>query len=849
MKKQFDFNKTGGSIHSQFSFSAHAPLTLLKLTFDDIIIEANNSFNGIEKHLLINHSILQFIDADFQTIVKETIQKVKIELLQSSCETAIGKGEQKRWFVNHFEPVLVNNTITYMLVIVREITESKNAIDSLKLSQEKEFKSKANLKTVFDNTRTGYVLLDKHLDIISFNGPAERMTHELFKKKVELASNLRDYFPEGLKNELAENWNKAISGEHVEYEKQYLHEDGTTHWYEIQYLPVKDEQNQVINLIMKFQDITKRKHKEQQLLNFQEERFQFAIEGTNDGIWDWNIAKDEVYFSGRWKKMLGYEEHEIKNEFNEWESRLHPDDKERVLNEVKSALENKNYSYEVEHRLKCKDQTYKWILARGKVVQWDADKAIRMAGTHKDISQRKLMEDRIAHNEKMLSSILETLPVIVFAKDIKNDFRFTLWNKQAEKIFGLKAEECIGKNDYDFFSKADADFFRLKDIETITNDGILDIPEETVQTSQGSILIHTLKTVVKDNNGEPLYLLGVSENISELKKINDTLKVSEERYRSLVENSPIIIMTTDHKEHIQFINFSGGGRSTKDIIGHSIYNFVAPEFHQIVKEAHKKVFTSKKIVTYETEGYNKDGVKIWFQTYVGPMLIGDEVVGLTLFTRDISERIENEEKIKKSLKEKEILLQEVHHRVKNNLQIISSILNLQTRSVKDAKILDLIQETRYRIMSMSFIHDLLYQTKDFTNIDFSKYLQSITSNIMNTYTLNKNIDLKLEVESIFLNLDNAIPCGLIVNELITNVFKYAFPGDRKGEINIVLKQLNKSVILSVSDNGVGIKKQIDYKTTESLGFQLINSLVAQIDGDLNYENNNGTKFTLTFKAY
>jgi two-component sensor histidine kinase len=278
------------------------------------------------------------------------------------------------------------------------------------------------------------------------------------------------------------------------------------------------------------------------------------------------------------------------------------------------------------------------------------------------------------------------------------------------------------------------------------------------------------------------------------------------------------------------------------------FNFIAVDYHAMIREAHKKVFTTKKIVTYETEALDKDGSKIWFQTYVGPMLIGNEVVGLTVFTRDISERIESEEKIKKSLKEKEILLQEVHHRVKNNLQIISSILNLQTRSIKNPKFLDLIQETRYRIMSMSFIHDLLYQTTDFTNIDFSKYLQSITSNIMNTYTLNKNIDLKLDVESIFLNLDNAIPCGLIVNELITNVFKYAFPDDRKGEINIALKQINNKVVLSVADNGVGIKKQVDYKTTESLGFQLINSLVNQIDGDLAYENNNGTKFTVSFDA-
>jgi PAS domain S-box-containing protein len=840
--------EAGGTIHSKFSFSAHAPLTILKIDIGGVIIESNIAFNGIAKNQLVSINLSQFFNNNCHQLIKDTIQKVKLDLLQFSCETSIGEEENTRWFVHHFDPIVENNKLAAIQVIIREITESKKAIDALKFSQEGELKSKANLKTVFDNTRIGYVLFDKDLNLISFNQPASGMTKELFKKEVALNTNLRDYFPEELKIVLSKNWSKALAGEHVEYEKEYMHEDGSFHWYEIQYLPVKDEQNEVINLIMKFQDITTRKLKVQQILNFQEERFQFAIEGSNDGIWDWNILKDEVYFSGRWKRMLGYDEHEIKNDFKEWESRLHPEDRERVLEEVENAFKNKNYSYAVEHRLKCRDGNYKWILARGKVIDWNNDEPLRMAGTHTDISDRKEMEVRVLNHEKMLAGILETLPVIVFAKDIKNEFRFSLWNKQAETIFGLKAEACIGKNDYDFYSKNDADFFRAKDLETIESKQILDIPEETVQTPNGPVLIHTLKTIVRGNNGEPLYLIGVSENISELKKINDTLKVSEERYRSLVENSPIIIMTTDINEKIQFVNFPLGGRSIDETIGHSIYNFIAGEYHAMIREAHKKVFTTKKIVTYETEALDKDGTKIWFQTYVGPMLIGNMVAGLTLFTRDISERIEGEEKIKKSLKEKEVLLQEVHHRVKNNLQIISSILNLQTRSIRNPKFLDLIQETRYRIMSMSFIHDLLYQTTDFTNIDFSKYLQSITSNIMNTYTLNKNIDLKLDVESIFLNLDNAIPCGLIVNELITNVFKYAFPDDRKGEINIALKQVNNKVVLSVSDNGVGIKKQVDYKTTESLGFQLINSLVSQIDGELKYENNNGTKFMMSFKA-
>jgi len=848
MKKQDEVKVAGGTIHSHFSFSAHSPLSILKIDTKGVVKEANIAFVGYSIEAIIGKQLKTIFDKEYFPLIKDNIDRIISERAQLSFETSLGKNENKQWFVIHFDPVIENSKVTSILVIIREITESKKAIDSLKASQESESKSKASLKTVFDNTRTGYVLFDKDLNVLSFNQSASKMTKELFDKEVVLNSNLREYFSDDLRLILLKTWTKALAGEQIEYERMYTYADGSEHWYEILYLPVKDENNKVINLIMKFHDITKRKLRELQLQDFQEQRFKFAIEGSNDGVWDWNIANNEVYFSERWKKMLGYEENEIKNEFTAWESRLHPEDKERVLDEVNSAFKNRNYSYAVEHRLLCKNGTYKWILARGKVILWENDQPIRMAGTHSDISLRKEMEVRIANNEKILTSILETLPVILFAKDINNDFKFSLWNKKAEEIFGLKAEQCIGKSDYDFYSKEDADFFRSKDLETITNTGILDIPEETVHTADGPVLIHTLKTVVRDKDGKPMYLLGVSENISELKKINETLKVSEERYRSLVENSPITIITVDKAEKIQFSNFAEAGYSTNEVVGHSYYDYISPDYHNLVKEAHSKVFQTKASVSYETERIESNGIKKWFQTHAGPMLIGNKVTGLTIFTRDITSRIENEEKIKKSLKEKEVLLQEVHHRVKNNLQIISSILNLQTRSIKDDKILELIKETRSRIMAMSFIHDLLYQTKDFTNIDFSKYLHNITSNIMNTYTLNKNIALNLETEPIFLNLDNAIPCGLIVNELITNAFKYAFPPGKQGEITIVLKQDQDKVKLSVSDNGIGLGKQIDYKTTESLGFQLINSLVSQIDGELIFDNSKGTMFTVSFLA-
>lgn len=586
----------------------------------------------------------------------------------------------------------------------------------------------------------------------------------------------------------------------------------------------------------------------EKLSELNEERLKFALEGSKEGVWDWDITTDEVYYSPGWKEMIGYKNDEIKNDFNEWKKRVHPDDLPFASKELKKALKIKNYNYAVEQRLKCKNGKYKWIVSKGKVILRKKDgKAVRMVGTHIDIDQVKQKEQALRQNEKLISTILQTLPVAVFAKDIKNDFRFYIWNKRAETIFGLKASEALGKSDYYFFSKKDADFFRGKDIEACKINGVLDIPMEVVQTKGGPVTVHTRKMVVKDDKNEPLYLLGVSEDITDLKKAETYLKESEEKFRSLVENSPIIIITTDINEKITFINFTGIGYSREDIVGKSVYDFILPEHIENVRHYHRNVFTTKSIQTYETESANSKNEKVWYQSHVGPILIDGEVNGLTIFTRDITNRKIAEKKIEQSLKEKEVLLNEVHHRVKNNLQIISSILNLQKTKITDKETLDIINDSQDRIKSMSIIHELLYQTKDFSKINFSAYISKIATNLVNSYSKNNNVELILKADPVYLNLDTSIPCGLIVNELVTNALKYAFNEVKKGKLKINLKQTKNEIRLNISDNGKGIPKSINYKKTQSLGMQLVMALLDQIEGEITLDNTRGASYTILFK--
>lgn len=471
-----------------------------------------------------------------------------------------------------------------------------------------------------------------------------------------------------------------------------------------------------------------------------------------------------------------------------------------------------------------------------------------LQATVRDITERKLAEKKLKENEALLSSILQTLPVAVFGKNVKKNFAFSLWNQKAEEIFGLKAEECIGKNDYELFSKTDADWFRQKDIEALQQDKIIAIEEELVKSEKKAVIVRTKKTIVKDSEGLPLYLLGVSEDITESKKAEDNLRKSEEKYRSVVQNAADIIMTVDKYGIINFINHARNAENTSQIPGMSIFNFVPQSNIELAHKQFNKLFETKLPQRFETKGKHMDDSEAWYSINASPLFSGDEVIGVTMMIRDVTERKEAEEKIQHSLKEKEILLKEVHHRVKNNLQIILSILNLQNAHVSDKKTLGLLRDISNRIKAMSFIHELLYQARDFSKINFSEYISNITSNLIYSYT-HKEIELKLDVGNVFLDLDRAIPCGLIINEIVTNALKYAFIDQEDGEISISLKQTDDSILLIIADNGKGLPATVDYKNTESLGMQLVITLVQQLRGEISLDNSKGAKYTIVFNNW
>jgi PAS domain S-box-containing protein len=257
--------------------------------------------------------------------------------------------------------------------------------------------------------------------------------------------------------------------------------------------------------------------------------------------------------------------------------------------------------------------------------------------------------------------------------------------------------------------------------------------------------------------------------------------------------------------------------------------------------------------------FKKNGELMWANLTVTVLR---EQEGLPRFTlamiEDITERKQAEELIQASLLEKETLLKEIHHRVKNNLQIISSLLRLQSRQIQDQQTLELFKESQNRVQAMALIHEKLYQSSNLAQIDFQEYITTLVEHLCRSYDIHQPaITIKINVEPVPLPIDTAIPCGLIINELVSNSLKYAFPGNQGGEICLKLQfgasSCNAPVdteqfILTVRDNGIGLPENLDFRNTSSLGLQLVCRLAKQIRGSLELNRRQGTEFNLVFAS-
>jgi PAS domain S-box-containing protein len=364
----------------------------------------------------------------------------------------------------------------------------------------------------------------------------------------------------------------------------------------------------------------------------------------------------------------------------------------------------------------------------------------------------------------------------------------------------------------------------------------------------------------KDGSEFPIEIglnpLETDEGIKVLSAIVDisSRKQLENRFRQVVESAPNAMVMIDATGRIAMVNTQAEkvfGYERAEMLGQSI-EFLVPERFRSHHPALRTAFFSDPHsrpmgAGRDLYGLKKDGSEFPVEIGLNPIETEEGEMVLSAIV-DISDRKQKEERIHAALKEKDTLLGEIHHRVKNNLQVIHSLLDLQSDLVTDEKVLGVLRESQNRIRSMALIHQTLYESKDFVQVDFSNFLETLAPTLISSYGVDSDrVTLSIDAVEVLLPINAAIPCGLVVNELISNALKHAFRDGRTGTISIGLAlEPDGRAVLSVSDDGVGMPRGLDLAQTTTLGLQLVALLTDQLGGELEIQRADPTRFILRF---
>ncbi len=458
-----------------------------------------------------------------------------------------------------------------------------------------------------------------------------------------------------------------------------------------------------------------------------------------------------------------------------------------------------------------------------------------------EIDERKEKDRALKLSEEKFAKAFHTSPDGIAINRVVDGVYVEI-NEGFGRLTGFMPEDLIGYSSMEKRIWVDTkDRSRL--VEALKVRGFVTDLEAEFRRKDGSTLtgLMSARTIIIN---DVRCIISITRDITGRKRDLEALQESESRFRSVFENAAVGICSASLDGRMLTVN-----RSFSEITGYSRDELLCLRFQDITaedaegyaKDIERLLAGSAVSVTSEKRYRNKKKAVLWVNETVS--LVKDAggapryFIG---FIEDVTEKKQSAQAIESSLREKELLLKEVHHRVKNNLQVISSLLNLQLNSIRDPFDKVLFRESQDRIRSMALIHEKLYQSEDFGSISFSSYLGSLVSTLFHTYSLT-NVEHVVNAEDIRLPLDTAIPCGLITNELVANSLKHAFPADRRGTITVTFRRReDRRLELEVRDDGVGLPKGFDKSKSETLGLQLVRILSDQLKASFELTSDNGT---------
>jgi PAS domain S-box-containing protein len=706
-------------------------------------------------------------------------------------------------------------------------------------------------------------------------------------------------FPDDLNSDL-EYVRQMLAGEIETYqmEKRYIHEQGHIVWALLSVSLVHDSIGEPLYFISQIHDITAQKQTELALQK-NEQRYRTLADFTYN--WEhWiNPQGKCVYVSPAVERITDYKPEEFLQNSQFFFDIIQLEDKEKVKAHFKAHTQRGNPS-SCEFRIIRRDGKVRWIEYLCQSVYDENGKWLGQRGSNIDITDRKLSEEALQLSEKRLKEAERAAQLGHWELDLKDNSLH--WSDEVFRIFGLNPTnfkatyeaylEAIHPDDREYVNKAYSDSLKNRTKYDIIHrlklkDGTEKYVEETCKT-------------IYDTQDAPLRSTGTVQDITdriivqkEIVRKTDVLEAINRVFQETLsceteEDVAYACITVAQKITGSKIGLIGelNQKGLFDTITYgdlrwSICKMPESEAITLSKDMEIKGIWAQALITGKSQIVNDPASHPGrvgtpkghpqLTSFLGvPLKYSKKTIGMIGlankeggYTNTDVESVETlsvafvealirkraEIRIKKSLQEKNALLSEIHHRVKNNMNVIVGLLNLQSRRIDDLPSIIALQNCVKRIHSMALVHEKLYQSKDFTNINMKDYIETLVHELDYSYGRSKEIFTSINVGEISVHIETAIPIGLIINELMTNATKHAFLEGRKGNIKILLTQLIKNTYeLSVHDDGIGLPKDIDMETIETLGLKLVHLLTKQLNGKISINTEKGTTFKIQYKG-
>ncbi|AKB27593.1 sensory transduction histidine kinase [Methanosarcina siciliae T4/M] len=631
--------------------------------------------------------------------------------------------------------------------------------------------------------------------------------------------------------------------------------------------PIFDASEDLIAILVIARDITGRKRADEKLKK-SEERYRIVTEQTGQVIYDYDIRSDKCSWAGAIEEVTGYSSEEFQKLGKDvWIKNIKPLNTNSAEEKSWDVRREEN-RFKEELTFRRKDGNRIYIENRGVCLTNSEGHLYGAIGVLKDITGARLAKTQLQESEKRYRIATERTGQVVFDFNLKT-FELRLAGAVRE-VTGYNPEE-LGNPDKSVLIEYVHPEDRTELLDTLRKsfeekkkfqvENKFQVEFRLKKRDENYIYAESRGIWLTDGSGEIHRAIGVIKDITDrilsIKKVED----SEKKYRSFIQNFHGIIYQADENFVPVFLH-----GAVKEITGYKAEEFksrikwedlIYPDDLPLVLNEGRKIKSSQSADYGELEYRikHRDGRIRWVNEIYQKISGNDENPGFYQSTiYDVTERKEAENFVAsiETARKKEI-----HHRIKNNLQVISSLLDLQAEKFRDKEVLEAFRESQDRIISMSLIHEELYKGGGTDTLNFSEYIKKLTENLFLTYSLkSKNICLLMDLEeNALFNMDTAVPLGIIVNELVSNSLKYAFPDQQEGEIRICLcreeknDEVRRSLFsLVISDNGKGMPENMELESVESLGLQLVNILVDQLDGEIKLNRDRGTEFRITFEV-